>query len=101
MTAATMTRSTGRRRDLAALAIEAFPAAVLRRLQLDGYATLPASDRSAARARAARGEVPADSRHPDLPELAPITPALAAEHRAILEAELARLTRTRRDRSDG
>jgi hypothetical protein len=101
MTAVTAERTPGRDRDPAVLSIEAFPAAVVRRLRFAGYGTLPSPERAAARLRAARCEILPRQDNPAAPlEFAPITPEIAAQNRATLEAALPSLTRAHCGGSD-
>lgn len=89
---------------LAALAAEAFPVAILRRLKFAGYAFLAPTDQAAVRRRAAACEIPPEredrSARPVAGELAAIAPADAARNRAALEAELHRRGTSRRGARD-
>jgi hypothetical protein len=86
--------------DVAALLVEAFPRAIVRRLRYAGYESLGTRERAAARLKATVYEAPgsagAEPLAPPVLELVPITPEIAARNREALEAELLRLTRDRR-----
>lgn len=100
MTTATVASPTTPPLDVAALLIEAFPRAIVRRLRYADYGSLAANEQAAARRQVTVCEGPA-SAAPELTasallELGPITPEIAAKNRALLEDELLRLTRDRR-----